>query len=274
LQHRILQLEEEIRGLTGQTNSKTQEIEYINREMQGVTDLWHRNLVPISKVTALERDRARLEGERSQLNGTIAQQRAKIAETEIQVLQIDQDLRSEVAKDLSDVRSKIVELVEKKVAAEDQYRRTDIRAPRSGFVHELKLHTVGGVVAPGESIMEIVPDAESLKAEVKVAPQDIDKVRLGQAAVLHFSAFNARTTPEIKGEVSLVSADVSQDQRTGTSYYLVRITFDPAELSRLGEMRLVPGMPVEAFVQTGDRTVLSYLMKPMRDQLARAFREK
>ena len=237
-------------------------------------DLYRKNLVPISKVTALERDKARLEGERSQLSGTIAQQRGKITETEIQILQIDQDMRSEVAKELSDVRSKIVELTERKVAVEDQYKRIDIKAPQSGIVHELKVHTVGGVVNLGDTIMEIVPDSDALKVEVKIAPQDIDKVQLGQTAMLRFSAFNARTTPEIQGEVSLVSADLSQDQRTGASYYIARITPDAEELSRLGDVRIVPGMPVEAFVQTGERTVLSYLLKPLQDQFARAFREK
>jgi HlyD family secretion protein len=274
LKQRIAQLEDEIKGLIGQTESKKQETDFINRELQGLNDLWRKNLVPISKVTALERDRARLEGETRQLNGTIAQQRGKIAETELQILQVDEDLRSEVAKDLSDVRSKIVELTEKRVAVEDQFRRIDLKAPQSGTVHQLKVHTIGGVIAPGDTILEIVPDRDSLRAEVKVAPQDIDKVRPGQAAVLHFSAFNARTTPEIKGEVSLVSADINQDQRTGMSYYVARLTPDPKDLERLGGLKLIPGMPVEAFIQTGERTVLSYLMKPLHDQLSRAFKEK
>jgi HlyD family secretion protein len=274
LQKRIVQLDDEIKGLTGQTDSKKQEIDLIDSELQGVRELFRKKLLPLNRVTALERDRARLEGERSQLNGTIAQQRGKIAETEIQILQIDQDLRSEVAKDLSDVRGKTIELVEKKVAAEDQYRRTDIRAPQSGFIHELKVHTVNGVISPGETIMEIVPDIDSLKVEVKITPPDIDKVRVGQSAILHFSAFNARTTPEISGEINLVSADISQDQRTGTSYYVARITLDPKGLERLSGLKLLPGMPVEAFIQTGERTVLSYLVKPLNDQIARAFREK
>jgi len=274
LRQRIAQLEEEINGLVGQTEAKRQETELINRELQGVTELWRKNLVPLNRVTALERDKARLEGERSQLIGTVAQQRGKITETEMQIIQVDQDLRSEVAKELSDVRAKIAELVEKKVAAEDQYKRTNVRAPQSGTVHELKIHTVGGVINPGETIMEIVPDSDALKVEVKISPQDIDKVRRGQSVMLRFSAFNARTTPEIGGEISLVSADLSQDQRTGASYYVARVTPDPDQISRLGDLNLVPGMPVEAFVQTGERTVLSYLVKPLLDQVMRAFRDK
>ena len=189
-------------------------------------------------------------------------------------MQVDQDLRSEAGKDLSDVRAKIAELVEKTAAAEDQFKRTDLKSPQEGIVHELKLHTVGGVINPGETIMEIVPDSDALKVEVKVAPQDIDKVQRGQAVMLRFSSFNARTTPEISGKVSVVSADVSQDQRTGANYYVARIAPDSNELSRLGEVKLLPGMPVEAFVQTGERSVLSYLAKPLYDQIARAFRER
>ncbi len=274
LQQRITQAQEEIKGLLGQIEANNQETELIKRELQGVTDLLHKGLVPLSKATALERDKARLDGERSQLMGSVAQIRGKIAETEIQILQIDWDRQSENAKDLSDVRGKIIELVEKKTAAEEQFKRTDIRAPQEGVVHHLSVHTIGGVIGQGETIMEIVPGSDSLKAEVKIAPEDIDKVWRGQPVVLRFSSFNARTTPEIDGKVSFVSADLSVDQRTGISYYTADIIPNPDELPRLGEVKLVPGMPVEAFVRTGERTVLSYLMKPLGDQIARGFKEK
>src|SRR4030095_15225936 len=138
--------------------------------------------------------------------------------------------------------------------------------------HQLAVHTVGGVINAGEAIMLIVPAADRLTVEVKASPQDIDQLQIGQAAVLRFSSFSVGTTPEINGEVSRVSADTTQDQRTGAQYYTVRITVTPEELKRLGTVKLVPGMPVEAFVQTGDRTVLSYLVKPLSDQVVRAFR--
>jgi HlyD family secretion protein len=141
-------------------------------------------------------------------------------------------------------------------------------------VHQLSVHTVGGVIDHGETIMLIVPDRDSLTVEAKIQPQDIDHVYLGQNADLRFSAFNQRTTPEIEGEVTLISADLTQDQRTGMSYYTIRITPSPDAIARLGAVKLVPGMPVEAFVHTGERTALSYLMKPLRDQASRAFREK
>ena len=204
----------------------------------------------------------------------IAQARGKIAEIELQVIQIDQDLRSEVGKDLVEVRSKLSELAERKTAAVDQLKRIDIRAPQSGVVHQLAVHTIGGVIGPGEQIMLVVPDADTLTVEVKLAPQEIDHIHPGQTANLRFSAFNQHTTPEITGEVNVVSADLTQDQRTGNSFYTARIGLKAGEVNRLGGVKLIPGMPVDAFIQMGGRTALSYLMKPLRDQASRAFKEK
>ena len=147
-------------------------------------------------------------------------------------------------------------------------------APQDGVVHELSVHTVGGVVGPGEQMMLIVPSNDTLGAEAKVSPQDIDRLAVGQEASLRFTAFNARTTPQINGIVSRVSADTITDQRTGQSYYTIRIGIPPSQLARLGDVKLVPGMTVESFIKTGDRTVLSYLIKPLADQIMRAFRER
>ena len=174
---------------------------------------------------------------------------------------------------MADIRAKASELSEQKVAAEDQLKRIDVRAPQEGRVLQLAVHTIGGVIAPGEPIMLIVPEADKLTIEARIAPQDIDQLHTGQSALLRFSAFDQRTTPEIDGEVNLISADLTQDQRTGASYYLVHITPNSRELARLGNVKFVPGMPVEAFIQTGERTVLSYLVKPLRDQITKAFRE-
>ena len=204
----------------------------------------------------------------------MAQSKGKISETELQIIQIDQDLRTEVGKELAEIRGKLSELIEKRVAAEDQLKRIDIRAPQDGVVHQLAVHTVGGVINPGEPIMLVVPRADALTVEAKIAPQDIDQVRLGQQAVLRFSAFNQRTTPEINGEVSLVSADITQEAKSGASFYTVRIAPLPRELARLKGLKLMPGMPVESFIQTGERTVISYLTKPLADQITKAWREK
>jgi membrane fusion protein, type I secretion system len=274
LRQRITQLQEEIGGLQAQQDAKSKETELIEQELGGMRELWKKNLIPLDKLTALERESARLQGERGQLIASAAQAKGKIAETELQILQVDQDLSSDVAKELRETDGKIGEYVERKVAAEDQLRRTDIRAPQDGVVFQSTANTVGGVIAAGDTIMLIVPESDKLLVEAKVDPKDIDKVEFGQPVLLRFSAFNIRTTPEITGTVARVAADTTTDQRTGQTYYLVRIAMAPEQIARLGDVKLTPGMPVEAFIQTGQRTMLSYLIKPLHDQLMRAFREK
>ncbi|MDT3685579.1 MAG: HlyD family type I secretion periplasmic adaptor subunit [Pseudorhodoplanes sp.] len=274
LRQRILQLDEEISGLSAQRDAKAKEIALIDRELKGVRELFQKNLVQMNRLTQLEREATRLEGERGQFVAATAQAKGKISELELQIIQIDQELSSEVARELREVDGKIGEFVERKVTAEDQLKRIDIRAPQDGTVFQSTVHTVGGVIPAGDAIMLIVPAADNLTVEAKVNPQDIDQLKVGQNALLRFTSFNQRTTPEINGTVTRISADISTDQRTGLSYYTVRIGLPPQEVARLGDVKLVPGMPVEAFVQTGERTVLSYLMKPFYDQLTRAFREK
>jgi HlyD family secretion protein len=273
LKERIGQLHEQITGLQEQTSAKADEIKLIQNELAGVRELWRKNLVPINRVTQLEREATRLKGERGQLIASVAQAKGRISETELQVIQIDQDLRSEVAKELGEIQAKSAELIEKRVAAEDHLKRIDIRAPQDGIVHQMSVHTVGGVIAAGDQLMLIVPENDELAIEVKVAPQDIDQLTIGQEAVLRLSAFNRRTTPEIKGTLSRVAADLIQDQNTGTSFYTARIAIDHNEIRRLEGLKLLPGMPIEAFIQTSQRTALSYLIKPISDQVVRAFRE-
>jgi HlyD family secretion protein len=274
LRERIAQLRQEIGGYEVQIVSKDKQIEWIGKELVGVNELWEKNLVPYTRVTNLEREKERLIGERGQLVATIAQSKGKMAETELQILQVDQDMRAEVGKDLADIRGKTAENIERKVSADDQLKRVDIRAPIDGFVLQLTVHTVGGVVTAGEAIMLIVPQADTLQVEAKVMPQDIDQLRIGQPAVLRFVAFSQRTTPELAGTVVRVSADVNEDTKTGTRFYTIRLAVPDTEIARLGNVKLVPGMPVEALIQTSSRTVMSYLIKPLHDQLARAFREK
>ncbi|MDF0493456.1 HlyD family type I secretion periplasmic adaptor subunit [Bradyrhizobium yuanmingense] len=274
LRERITQLNEEIAGLSAQEKAKDQEIALVQNELTGVRELYEKRLVQISRLTQLERDSARLNGERAQYIAARAQAKGKITETELQIIQIDKDVVSEVSKDLRETNDKIGELIERKVAAEDQLRRVDIRAPQDGMVLQSSVHTIGGVVTAGDTLMLIVPQADDLQVEAKVNPVDIDKLQIGQKTLLRLSAFNQRTTPELNGVVSRVSPDVTTDQRTGQSHYTIRVSMPPEEIARLGDVKMIPGMPVEAFVQTGDRTMLSYLMKPFHDQLMRAFREK
>ena len=183
----------------------------------------------------------------------------------MQIIQIDRDLSSEVAKETREIDGKIGEFVERKVTAEDQLKRVDIRAPQDGMVFQSNVHTVGGVITAGDAIMLIVPDADNLTVEAKVNPQDIDQVRPGQTALLRLSAFNQRTTPEIYGTVTRISADASTDQRTGADLlHHPDRACRPRRSPSSARSRLVPGMPVEAFVQTGDRTMISYLVKPLQ----------
>jgi HlyD family secretion protein len=274
LRERVTQLKEEIAGLEAQEKAKDQEIGLVEKELVGVSSLYDQHLVQISRLTTLQRDAARLAGERAQYVASRAQAKGKITETELQIIQVDKDLVSDVSKDLRETNDKIGEFVERKVTAEDQLRRVDIRSPQDGMVEQSTVHTVGGVITAGDAIMLIVPQADDLQVEAKVNPQDIDKLQVGQKTLLRLSAFNQRTTPELNGVVTRVSPDVTVEQRTGQSYYTIRVSMPPAEVARLGEARLIPGMPVEAFVQTGDRTLMSYLVKPLSDQLMRAFREK
>ena len=274
LGQRIDQLREELTGLSAQAQAKSKEIELIQKELAGVKELYDKKLVQLSRVTQLERDAARLDGDRGQLIASAAQTKGKITETELQIIQVDKDLSTEVSKDLRETNDKIGEFVERKVTAEDQLRRVDIRSPQDGMVMQSNVHTIGGVITAGDAIMLIVPQSDNLSVEAKVNPQDIDQLQLGQKTLLRFSAFNQRTTPELTGIVSRVSADTTTDQRTGQSYYTMRVALPPEEVAKLGEVKLIPGMPVAAFVQTGDRTMLSYLMKPLHDQFMRAFREK
>lgn len=274
LRQRIEQLLEEIKGQENLREAKADEVSLIHQELEGVRSLWMKNLVPMNRLTALEREATRLRGEQAQSLASTAQAKGRIAEIELQIIQIDQDLSSEVAKELRDVDSKIGEATERVIAAEDQLKRIDIRSPQDGYVLQLSIHTVGGVISPGETVMQIVPDDDALSVEAKVLPQDIDQIRFGQEAVLRFSAFSQRVTPEVFGKVTRISADVSVDPKTNQSYYLARIGIDMGEIERLGSVRIVPGMPVEVFMKTHDRTVMSYFTKPLHDQVQRAFRER
>ncbi|MBN9516241.1 MAG: HlyD family type I secretion periplasmic adaptor subunit [Alphaproteobacteria bacterium] len=272
LREQIQQLQLQIEGTQAQEAAKTKEVKLLMQELESVRVLWKQNLVQISRVTALERDAARLEGERASLVAAIAQGRGRIAELELKIHQIDQDLSTEVGKELAEIRAKKSELTERRVSAEDQLKRIDLVAPQDGRVFQRNVHTVGGVIQAGEPVMLIVPQTEALIVEAKVAPHDIDQIHIGQHAVLRFAAFNQRTTPELNGEVIHIGADVAQDDKATEPYYSVRVRVSDGELARLDGLQLLAGMPVEVFIQTTPRTVASFLVKPLTDQLARAFR--
>jgi len=274
LQSRVAQLTEEISGLNTQVDSRAKQLELIQGELTGVQDLYDKRLVPLTRLTALQREAARIDGERGQLLSSIAETKSKIGEAQLQIVRIDQDFRTDVVKELGEAQGKEAELVERGVAARDLLDRIEMRAPTSGVIHQLAAHTIGGVIKAGETIMEIVPDTDDLQVEARLQPQDIDHVHAGQQAFVRFSAFNQRTTPQLAGTVSYVSADTSHDQQTNASYFTVRVTLPDDERRRLAGQQLVPGMPAEVFMQTGSRTMMSYLFKPIVDQMRRAFVEQ
>ncbi len=274
LQSRVSQLGEEIGGLDAQVESKAKQLELIAGELTGVQDLYDKHLVPLTRLTTLQRESARIEGERGQLISAIAETKAKVGEAQLQIVRLDQDFRTDVVKELGEVQGKEAELVQRGVAAQDLLDRIEIRAPTSGIIHQLAAHTVGGVIRAGDAIMEVVPDSDDLQVEARLQPNDIDQVRVGQNAFIRFSAFNQRVTPQILGQVSYVAADVSHDQQSNASYFTVRMTLPEDERRRLAGLQLVSGMPAEVFMQTGSRTMMSYLMKPITEQLSRAFVER
>jgi len=274
LGERISQINEEIRGLGAQHQAKESEIKFIAEELAGVAKLYKDNLVTIVRYNQLQRDSAKLHGERGQFVAEMAKARGKISEINLQIIQLDQDFRTEVLKELREAQGKIAELKERVIAAEDQLKRVDIRAPQSGVVHQLAVHTVGGVISNGETLMLVVPKADALIIEAKVATQDIDQVSPGANAVVRIMAGNQRTTPEVNGVVTHVSADQSKDEKTNQIYYTVRVALSEQEVRRLGDLKLIPGMPTEVFIQTGERTPLQYLLKPLREQISRTFRER
>jgi HlyD family secretion protein len=271
---RITQLEKQIAGLEAQQKSNGRQMGITSGELKGVEDLLRQKLVTLPRATALQREAAHLDGVEGQIASQIAETRAKVSEARLQALQAEQTFQSELLRDLREAEAKEGELMERRLAADDQMNRTIIRAPTSGTVQELAVHTVGGVVAPAEVLMTIVPENDNLAIEVRLTADKVDQVHNGQSAHVRLSALNQRTTPELAGVVTLVSADVVRDPQSSAAYYDVRIDLPPEEVRRLGTLQLVPGMPAEIFLLTQNRTMLSYLFKPMTDQLSRMFRER
>lgn len=274
LLERISQFKKEIEGLKAQETAFARGLSVLEDELAGLRELRKRGLVTIQRMNALDREAATLGGERGEAIAGQAQAGARISEARLQILQVESDLKTEVGSELREIDAQIGEFVERHVAARDELRRVEMTAPQGGVVHQLAVHAAGAVVSPADTAMLIVPDRDTLAVEARIAPQDIDQIHIGQHAVLRLSAFSQRTTPELAGKVTRIAADLTHEERTGLSYYLVRISVAPEEIARLGVLELVPGMPAEAFISTGERTALSYLLKPLSDQIARTFREE
>ena len=270
LTERIGQIKEEIKGLSAQRDAKQIESDLMVEELDRLQALRKLELMAINRILAAQRDLTKLKGEWGALVAQLARAQGQISEMELQIIALDQNMQTEATKELREIEARMAELAERKIAAEDQLKRVVLTAPQDGIVHDLAVHTVGGVIGPAETVMTIVPSRDELSVEVRIATSDVDQVHLDQIAKLRFSAFNQRTTPEIEGRVTRIGADLTRDAQTNSVFYVVRIRPEGMPTS----VKLVPGMPVEAFVATGERTALSYLVKPVTDQFARAFRER
>ncbi|CDN58438.1 Type I secretion membrane fusion protein, HlyD family (plasmid) [Neorhizobium galegae bv. officinalis bv. officinalis str. HAMBI 1141] len=271
---RLNQLSKQAEGLSAQQDGKRGAVSLVKKELASLQSLFERGVIPATRVYALQRDAADLTGDLGSLIASTAEITEKMAETKLQIIQIDDDQRTEISDQLRQAESEVGEYSERMVAARDELQHVDIRAPQAGTVHQLTVHAVGAVVTPGETIMQIVPSSDAFTAELKLAPQDIDQVAVGQDVRLRFSAFSQNTTPQMNGRVTDIAADLTTDQRTGQGYYTLRVHIPQEEWARVGKLTPVPGMPVEAFIQTSERTALAYLVKPLADQVARAFREE
>ncbi|WP_404863956.1 HlyD family type I secretion periplasmic adaptor subunit [Georhizobium sp. MAB10] len=267
------QLRDQIKGMEAQLASNQAEHTLLLDDITLMRKLLERKLTEGSRVRQMERELARIEGQRGEIESRVAQARGQISETELKILAIDQELKATAQTQIRDIDARIAELREREIAAVDRLSRTELRAPASGLVYDLAVHTVGGVIGSGETILSLVPEDEEMMVEVRVSPTDIDQVTIGQPARLRLTAFNQRTTPEFEGQVTAMAAAATRDPVSGRDFYLgtVEITSD---LAPLGDKTLIPGMPVDVLLVTGERSALSYLVKPFTDQMAKAFREE
>ena len=272
-EQRIANFRDQIDGLMEQSAARSRQIELARQELAGVERLHRNGHAPLTRVLELKRLINQIEASRAEHATDIARATNAIGEVGLQQIQVRQDFRERVTEELRDVQARIQGLIERMVAAELRLARTEIIAPQSGTILALSAHTVGGVIQPGETIMQIVPGDDDLVLQAQVQPQDVDKVRAGQSSRIRLSAFDQQSTPEIFGTLESVSADQVEDPRLREPVFVARIRIDDAELDRLGDLQLVPGMPAEVFIQTGERLAISYLLKPVLETFARAFKD-
>ncbi len=273
LNQRIKQLAEEIKGTQGQIESEKRQITLVADEISDVSGLVEKGLVPRPRLRALQRDAAKIEGSLSLNRSRIAQIGQTIAETRLQISELTTAKINEVSQELRDVQADLFDLEERERAARDVLNRTVIRAPLEGTVVNLQVHTLGGVIAPGAPLLDIVPSEDRLIVEARVSPSDIDIVQVGLSAQVRFTAFSQRRTQPVDATVTAISADRLTDDRTGEIFYLARIEIKDDLAEKLGGNKLYPGMQAEVMIVTGERTALEYFLKPITSSLNRAFRE-
>lgn len=274
LSKRKAQINNQIEGIEAQSVSMARQLELIEQEMTSQQTLFDRGLAQAGTLLALQRNAANLEGQIGELTANKAQAEARITETEIEVLQITTRLREEAITQLRDLRYRELELREQRAALLEEIDRLQIRAPVSGIVYSLQVQTPRSVLQAAQPVLYIVPQDRPLVIAARVEPIHIDQILVGQQVNLRFSALDQRTTPELAGRVAQVSADAFEDEATRMTFYRAEIVLAPGEIERLSDdVALIPGMPVEAYIRTDDRSPLLYLTKPLLDYFNRAFRE-
>jgi len=273
-EQKIAQYKEQIAGYAAQRRSQETQMELVEEEARGTRELFAKGYAPKTKVLALDRTIASLDGQRGELVADIARSNQQIGEAELQILQLAKDRLSEVADQLRDAQTKLLEIAPRLVTARDTLVHTELRAPRAGYVVGLTAFTVGGVVAKGEHVLDVVPVESPLVVEGQVKPEDVEGLQTGARAEVRLTAYKQRTVPTVHGTVSRLSADRLTDQRTGAGYYQVQIALDADELAALPSVQLTPGMPAQIMVPTKGRTALDYLLAPLTAGFNRALREK
>lgn len=273
LQKQRDQVSSQIDGIDAQIVALGQQRELIGEELEDQQTLLARGLAQASRVLALQREAARIDGQLGELQASRASAETRQTELDIQRLRLSAERREEAETELRDLGYRELELAERRRSLIEQIDRLEIRAPVAGIVYDLQVTTPRSVIRPADPLLFIIPQDRPLVIGARVATINIDEVQVGQPVVLRFSAFSSRTTPEIDGQLNRVSADAMIDEQTRASYYLAEVTIPPEELEKLGGLALVPGMPVEVYIQTGERSPLTYLLRPLTDYFNRAFRE-
>jgi len=274
LNERKEQLKQQIEGLAVQQDARAGQTALIEKELEGLQQLFEEGYASQQRILALQRDAERLRGERGENLASIASARSQIGETELQILQLDKNFREEVVNELRSVQSQVFDLQERRTAAADERRRIDIIAPVSGQVLGLSAFTVGGVIKSGEDILNIVPENDQLVIQARVTPDDRERVSVGQSAQVRLSGLSRRSTPVLLGEVVTISGDRLTDRQSGEAYYEARVIIPEEQLGLLEDTaELVPGMPAEVMIETGERSALGYILSPLTDSLDRAFKE-
>jgi HlyD family secretion protein/epimerase transport system membrane fusion protein len=270
---RIDQLNNEISGLEAQVAAKEEQFVLVEDERASFEVLFQKGYVSKVRLLALKREEAKLKGDRGEHLSLITKARQRIGETELEIIDLKNNTLNQVVSGLRDTQAELVEVSERLKAAEDILVRSDIRAPQAGVVMGLNVHTEAGVIAPGQRLLDIVPEDDTLVIEAQVTPNDIDVVYAGLPAQVRLTAFKQRNTPMLEGKLTRVSADSFTDERSGASYFLARVAIDAAELKKLDGRELYPGMGAEVMIKTGKRTTMDYILAPLTDSLRQAFRE-